>query len=480
MMSLRRLVVIGIVLGLGLLTLAIPTLALPAFAHEARGPAFGSNKVSTAIQSVGGEADVDDYVAPLLAGETLTVTVGASKKSALLPDLVVLDPDGTDRTPTLNVKSGGKKVAFKKLVIDKTGEWVVRIRSANTTEGEYSASFKIGKAKAISLKKQTLDASVATEVTHTFPGLEGALASISIAYSKKGAALNLVSLLDPQGADVPSAPAKLADDFVLKGTKLSVKKAPLATGDGDYGLTLGVATGIASYSVKIAVVPQGRPKKKAKIPAAEPFLDAVARPVRGVAGIATQLRGLNLGDAETFPTVLFDDVLGNVTSVAPDGTSLLVEPPAALDGATVDVVVIDAFGQAAQRDGHFFYVPPPTLTALVDDGDAAIPGGSTAGGLSARLLGTGLATGQSVSFGVRSATRPNVVSTSELRVVTPSSPATGTFFVVLTDEFGRQIISPFQFEYKTPPGLDAIATRVSTRWRSAIAAARSPPARCSA
>ena len=427
-------------------------------AAEPRGPAFGSNKVQSAIQDTGGETDVDDYVAALLAGETLSVTVGATKKSPLLPSVQVLDPEGVDRTPDLKQKGGGKKLSFKKLAIDKTGRWTVRIAASTSARGEYAATFKVGKAKPTTIKNATIDAGVATEVTHAFAGIEGARATISVKSAPGSAPLTVVALSDPSGNDVPSGIGAAADDFVAKGTKLSLKNAPLATGDGEYGLTLGIESGVATYTLKVRVKPNGRPKKKSNIPALEPFLSVREAPFSGAEGVAITLTGQNFGTGDDDrPSVFFDGAEGTVTSVAPNGLSLIVLPPRGTEGTTATVAVVDAFGQASQRDDYFFYVPRPTITAIVADGGAPILGGSTSGGHAFRMLGTGFASGQTLRFGSQDAPAPQFVSATEFGVASPPAGGAGDVFLILTDGFGRQVTSPFQYEFKAPAVLSSIS-----------------------
>ena len=59
-----------------------------------RGPAFGNNRYRTEIRTVRESLDIDDYVAPLLAGERVTVVVSTDRKSGLRPTLSFIAPDG--------------------------------------------------------------------------------------------------------------------------------------------------------------------------------------------------------------------------------------------------------------------------------------------------------------------------------------------------------------------------------------------------
>src|SRR5215831_19553658 len=72
------------------------------------GPAFGSNRVLSAIDPVGGEVDVDDYVASLAKGERLSVTVAAGAKSSIHPTIAFVDPSGAIVDSGAAPRRGGK------------------------------------------------------------------------------------------------------------------------------------------------------------------------------------------------------------------------------------------------------------------------------------------------------------------------------------------------------------------------------------
>ncbi len=68
-------------IGLATLALALAALAAGAVADGVHGPGFGATKITSEIAAVGGEPDVDDYVANLANGERLSVTVSAARRS---------------------------------------------------------------------------------------------------------------------------------------------------------------------------------------------------------------------------------------------------------------------------------------------------------------------------------------------------------------------------------------------------------------
>jgi len=90
--------------------------------------------------------------------------------------------------------------------------------------------------------------------------------------------------------------------------------------------------------------------------------------------------------------------------------------------APLDVLVInpDTVGLAdggASLPALFTILPPPTLTAL------HLPVGSTAGGETVTLTGTGFVAGATVSFGGLAATNVTVVNGTTLTAITPAHGA---------------------------------------------------------
>jgi len=102
----------------------LPSLSLAA---APRGPSFGRTRYRTEIRH-GSREDVDDYVTPMIPGETLSVRVTARGDASLRPIVEVLDPGGADRTPASAAVGDGRTVAFRRLRIDRPGPWTVRVR----------------------------------------------------------------------------------------------------------------------------------------------------------------------------------------------------------------------------------------------------------------------------------------------------------------------------------------------------------------
>jgi hypothetical protein len=128
---------------------AVP--AVPAIAAESPlGPPLGNVRYRSTIEPGPEGKDVDDYVGALVVGEQLSAKVSTNINSALFPTLEVIDPDGEDRTPELSSRNIGKTISFKKLVVDKTGDWVVRI-GGRIGSGTYTAAIAVKKAPAFQL-----------------------------------------------------------------------------------------------------------------------------------------------------------------------------------------------------------------------------------------------------------------------------------------------------------------------------------------
>src|SRR5262245_56448447 len=136
--------------------LLLVALAASRAAAETVAAPFGTSKAVAAIMNVDGEADVDDYAAPLLKGELLSVTVKPSKKAALVPAVHLFDPDGADRTPALTLGKDGRTLTFSEFAADVTGCWRVSVSGADGTEGAYTAAFRIQAATKFGVKSATL------------------------------------------------------------------------------------------------------------------------------------------------------------------------------------------------------------------------------------------------------------------------------------------------------------------------------------
>ena len=431
-------------------------LAAAALAHGApQGPAFGSNRYETEIRTARGEQDVDDFVTSLIEGERLSVVVTAARKSALLPDVTILRPDGSAVADAPHQRKAGRSVAYKKLAVDATGPWTVRVAGRDATEGAYTVAFKVAAAPPLRWKKQELGGASPLARTHVIPAVDGARLDVTLTWGGRDAPVALRALRDPSGTSVPGASGDAIAAATAKKTKAVLKGATLFEGDGPYELDVGIADGTARYSLTASVRPVGRPagRRATKLDVEEPYLGARAEPVRGVAGRAVRITGGNFSQDEA-PRVLFDGHPGRDVVVTGGGASLSVVPPLGVDGDVVDVAVVNPDGQADARDDYFEYARPPVITDLVREDGSTARGGATTGGQTFRVRGEFLHPEQSVLFG-DSVASPGSGSPvpGELRVVTPTG-SPGLVAVAVVDPYGRSSISEFRFEFKPAPTFD--------------------------
>jgi IPT/TIG domain-containing protein len=174
-----------------------------------------------------------------------------------------------------------------------------------------------------------------------------------------------------------------------------------------------------------------------------PTLSAVA-PSRGHAGSAVALTGTGF---QPNATVTFGGAAASVSSGT--DTTLSVTAPAHASGA-VDVRVANLDGQAVTLASAFTYVAPPTLASL------SPTAGSTAGGTSVTLAGTGFVAGapgapsSTVSFGGATATVTSVTPTAI--VVTTPLHAAAAVDVTVTNPDGQTAALPGAFTFNAPTG----------------------------
>ena len=173
-----------------------------------------------------------------------------------------------------------------------------------------------------------------------------------------------------------------------------------------------------------------------------------------VGGSRVTLTGTGLADATV---VRFGRVGGTI--ISDSGTQLVVTSPprtgtaAAGSGSqatgtgagTVDITVTTRFGTSGVTAAdHFTYTAARPAVAGV-----APNGGSTAGGTTVTLTGTGLAGATRVSFGSAAAT---ITADSSTQVTVTSPPGTGTVPVTVTTPAGTSKITPAdRYAYTTRP-----------------------------
>ncbi len=427
------------------LSFASPVSAAP------HGPAVGNNRYSTEIRDARGAADTDDYVARLLAGERLSVVVTATRKSELRPAITLVRPDGSTLDVAAKGRHGGRSVVLRNVAADATGPWTVRVSGEGGTQGAYTVTFKIRPAQPLHVRRQDLGGGAPSERTHVFGGLEGGTLDVALRWRASDDPVRVRALTDPAGGDVPGTAGPLAAEFALARTKATLRHAPLAAGDGDYSLALGVDAGRARYALDVRVTPPARPagRRVTALAADEPYLLPVDEPVRGVAGQSVTLRGGGFA-TDGVPRVLFDGVEGTAVRVAAGGGQLDVVPPARPEGSNVEIAVINPDGQAAAADDYFHYAEPPVLDALLQlDGTPAL-GGDTLGGQTFRVTGSALHPEQTLRFGSAYSIAVARGNAGELVVTSPAG-IPGFVDVRVEDPYGRASVHAHRFEYRAAP-----------------------------
>jgi hypothetical protein len=434
-----------------LAVLALASIAPAAFADEPVGPAFGNNSYAATIADTGGRADTDDYVASLAAGEKLTVRVTAPKGSSLVPALTLVAPDGTEiAPPAANVVSsnGGRSLALRGYAVPTTGRWAVRVAGAQGTQGAYVVTFAVTAARSLSVRHATVSGT--TDVLQAFQGLDGARVDVKVVSRDAKALAAILGITDPNGAAVAGVTP------VTSGRTASLHGLVLHGGDGTYRLRLGTSAANATYDLSVKVTPQGRPSSRRTVTLSsfDPYIDSVAAPVLGVAGMTIQIDGSGF-DPSSPPTVLFGATPALAT-VAADGSSISAVVPAALDGSTVSLTVVGRDGQAATRDAYFHYVELPVVTDLVNDAAASVRAVAATGGMELVVRGAYLADGQKVFFGDTEAVVESVGGTTSIRVVMPAENA-GTAVLSVLDAYGRTSVSQVAVQFMNAPTIDTVA-----------------------
>jgi len=310
------------------------------------GVPFGANRIAAAIDPVGGEPDVDDYVAVLAKGERLSATISAEAASSLHPTLVLVAPDGGVIDPGAASRRSGRSRVLSGFVVDSTGRWIVRVGAASGESGDYVATFKIASAKPLRSGRRALGGDAPTTQAHAFDAVDGSTLAYSLR-SPRGAA-TARSLVDPSGRDVA---------FPATG------RVRLDGGSGEYVLTVGAAVA-TTYSLVMSVRPPPRPKGRASL-GAEPRLAPRGAPIDAFPGGAARFSGANLS-ASPYPTAYVGGARAGVVAVGPFGTWIDVALPknGVAVGDVADVVVANPDGQATSRAGYVRFVAPPALDVL--------------------------------------------------------------------------------------------------------------------
>lgn len=115
-----------------------------------------------------------------------------------------------------------------------------------------------------------------------------------------------------------------------------------------------------------------------------------------------------------------------------------------------DVRLVNPDAQAATLAGAYTYDPGPTIASL------SPISGSTGGGTTITITGTGFLTGAQVLFGTDAATSVTVNSPTELTAVTPARPV-GVVSVVVRNADNQSAELPRAYRFVAPPTLTAVA-----------------------
>ncbi len=347
--------------------------------------------------------DSDAFSVELAAGGRLDLSVAAAEKSsALLPEVVVLDPSGNAVAPAkFKSKKTGHAVQLGGIVApdDATGVWRVLVAARDDTVGTYTASFKVknpAKGKAAGI---VVPAAGVARIPFAAEG--GAVLTSVVVKPGKGlptpAAARIVA---PDGSTVPASEAA----FAPQGTSLRLRKFELPAGDfGAYALEVVGGGSATTVQVKLAQKP---PKRKARKKGSKPELlppearidaldatdarqeDAPHEFVITGAGFLAESTAAVSGDGVTFRSFTLDGdgtarIACDVVADAPYGLRDLTLLPPPLLGEPVRVV-----------RGVRVLAPLPTIagtpTPVVKQEDAAAE---------VVLTGSGFRAGGSVSFG---------------------------------------------------------------------------------
>ncbi|MBI3650153.1 MAG: IPT/TIG domain-containing protein [Acidobacteria bacterium] len=130
-------------------------------------------------------------------------------------------------------------------------------------------------------------------------------------------------------------------------------------------------------------------------------------------------------------------------------TSITATTPPHAAGA-VNVVVTNSDNQSGTLTNGFTYNPPPTVTAI------SPASGSTAGGTTVTITGTGFRSGATLTLGGSAATGVSVISSTSITATTPAHAA-GAVNVVVTNSDNQSGTLTNGFTYNAAPTVTAIS-----------------------
>lgn len=323
-----------------------------AAADATRGPEFGTGRIAAEIKNRDGSEDVDDYVAHLAAGETLTATVSATHKSHLRTSLTLLDPDGNAADARI-VNRGGHSAlgAFK---VPASGTWTLRVAGDKSSEGAYTLTTRVGHAKAAKFGRQRLGRETPLTAFHVVEAVDGSTLSLRLTSKRASPPVTVRSITAPSGADVPLSAATLT----TRGATTTLEGLVLTGGDGAYRVDVGIDEGEASYALTLTADPPSRALAPRELKE-EPWI-GVER-VEGHAGELVVVDGAHFAAVPKYPHAWIGGQPAQVVVVEPSGLRLGLVPPDAPGDTLADLTVQNADGQAITVVNGFHYLPSGPL-----------------------------------------------------------------------------------------------------------------------
>lgn len=176
------------------------------------------------------------------------------------------------------------------------------------------------------------------------------------------------------------------------------------------------------------------------------FTVSTISPNTGGLGGATSVTIFGTG-FQVGATVTFDGAVANAT--VNSSTAIVARTPVHSAGR-VDIVVVNPDGQSSRLPGGFTYIVEPPGASLSIRAMTPQPG-STAGGSSVTITGTGIQSGARVTVGgvVTDAT----IVASSMYLITPGH-SSGIVDVVVTNPDGQSASLPGGYTYASPESFD--------------------------
>ncbi len=407
----------------------VPLLAVLSPAAEPRGPAIGNNGYRGEVRD-DGAPDADDFVGPLIAGESLSVEVRSEEDGALLPSLLLLDPSGADRTPPLRKDPSGRRAGFRRFVADRTGRWVVRVAGREETEGAYLVRFRVGRARPGRVRVRPGGGTPGVAV-QPFEAVRGSVLDLRLGPVGASPLPRLLEILDPAGREVPAASGLLE----RRAGAVHLRGLPLDGEDGTWRAVVGLDAGEERAVLDLRVAPPRRPRGTASLSPVEPRLDPREEPAAALAGTAVRLAGRGFAEGPA-PTVLVGDRPAEVTGIGPGGAYLDVRLPSAEPGTVADIVVVNPDGQSCEGTALVRWLSPgpPLVRGFLPPAATLMPGSA----LPVNVTLSALAPAEGVEVVLESDGGP---FTAPASVRVPPFASEGTFDLVAGPVPGKGVLT---------------------------------------